>query len=340
MALFWLTAALLTVLLSPGSSRMVPGLTALRPKHQSTDMCSECSGLLLLSTNMISSSSTKTAMYDALLALCGRLPPVQASMCQKQVDTHLASVLQQSQSPDKSCGLFGLCADTKEVPDLSESRSEKEQFSPVCTLCVMVVKKLEALLPKNMTEDAIRSLLADVCALMPKSYEQQCEDFVDKYGDDIVEFLLSSAAPHTICTLLHLCLLNDTPAPQASLPSDCDSCRTLSVLSRVHQGLNQDLNQTEAQREAFLWSVCDLYPRAIPKCEAFIRVYSSELLRVLGPQQDHSDPCERAELCVSRKETPLLGQRRCTWGPSYWCRDMQTAQECGNQAFCKKFVWK
>ncbi|XP_055080165.1 surfactant protein Bb isoform X2 [Periophthalmus magnuspinnatus] len=300
MAYLWLTAALLTVLLCPGSSRMVPNpLTALKPKHLSTDMCSECSSLLLLSTNMISSSSTK-----------------------------------------KSCGLLGLCPDTKEAPGYTESRSEKERFSPVCTLCVMVVKKLETLLPKNMTAEAIRSLLSDVCSLMPKSYQEKCEDFVHKYGDDIVEFLLSSAAPHTICTLLHLCLLNDMPAPQASLPSDCDSCRTLSVLSRVHLGLDQDLNRTEAQSLAFLGSVCGLHPHAIPKCEAFTRVYTSQLLRVLGHNPDNSDSCEIADLCVPRKQAPLLGQRRCTWGPSYWCRDMQTAQECGNQVFCKKFVWK
>uniref|UniRef100_A0A3B3W081 Saposin B-type domain-containing protein n=1 Tax=Poecilia latipinna TaxID=48699 RepID=A0A3B3W081_9TELE len=76
-------------------------------------------------------------------------------------------------------------------------------FNPVCTLCLMVIKKLETMLPKNMTE-VILSFSTEVCDLIPSSYKDQCDDFVDKYGAEIIEFLLTSAAPHTICSLLHL----------------------------------------------------------------------------------------------------------------------------------------
>lgn len=55
--------------------------------------------------------------------------------------------------------------------------------------------------------------MAEVCDLIPESYKEECSDFVDKYGVQIVEFLLSSAAPHTICSLLHLCLFNEKPVP-------------------------------------------------------------------------------------------------------------------------------
>lgn len=301
-----------------------------------------------MSQNMISGSQTKTLVYEALLSLCLSLPSALASRCQTQVNSHLTKALLHSPNSAKStesCELFGLCAlEAKEEEGagsraVAESRSEKGEFGPVCALCVLVVKKLETLLPKNMTEDAIRALLAEVCSLVPQSYKDQCDEFVQKYGDEIVDFLMSSAAPHTLCTLLHLCLLNDTPAPHASVPSDCDSCRTLSVLSRLHLGLSKDLNQTESW-SSFLQSVCALHPRAIPKCEAFTRVYSSQLHRVLGQQLDAPDACERAALCAPLREASPLGQRRCTWGPSYWCRDVKTAQECGNQAFCKKFVWK
>lgn len=299
-----------------------------------------------MSQNMISRSQTKVVVYEALQSLCQSLPSAQASHCHAQVNTHLTKALLQSPSSVKSpesCELFGLCAverDEQGSSAVGESRSEKEQFSPVCTLCVLVVKKLEELLPKNMTEDAIRALMAEVCSLIPQSYKDQCDDFVQKYGDEIVDFLLSSAAPHTICTLLHLCLLNDTPALQASIPSDCDSCRTLSVLSRLHLDLNKDLNQSESRTSTFLQSVCALHPHAIPKCKAFTRLYSSQLLRVLGHQLGAPDACERVALCAPLREASLLGEKRCTWGPSYWCRDVKTAQECGNQAFCKKFVWK
>lgn len=38
---------------------------------------------------------------------------------------------------------------------------------------------------------------------------------------------------------------------------------------------------------------------------------------------------QRADLCVTSKQLELLGKNRCTWGPSYWCKDAETAQECG-----------
>lgn len=38
-----------------------------------------------------------------------------------------------------------------------------------------------------------------------------------------------------------------------------------------------------------------------------------------------SSTLQTAELCVPE----LLGKKRCTWGPSYWCKDVQTAQKCG-----------
>lgn len=55
--------------------------------------------------------------------------------------------------------------------------------------------------------------MEEVCDLVPASYKQQCDDFVNKYGADIAEFLFSSVAPHTICMVLHLCLFKEQPVP-------------------------------------------------------------------------------------------------------------------------------
>lgn len=116
-------------------------------------------------------------------------------------------------------------------------------FNPACAFCLFVIKKLESLLPPNVTEvtlvvnmsfitwndvkvtlfffflslqDALMKLMGEVCDLLPESYKNQCDDFIAKYGKEIVEFLLSSAAPHTICTLLHLCLLEEQTVPGQS----------------------------------------------------------------------------------------------------------------------------
>ncbi|XP_053181610.1 surfactant protein Bb [Scomber japonicus] len=342
------------VSLCPGDSRfIIDPLSVIKVKSLTSGICSECSQIIQLSTNMISSRDTKETVYEALHALCQHLPGEQASECDSQVKMYLPKILQQTPDQlkaDETCMAFGLCAAHKEeellklphsavdedASSLSTSTSTHEMFNPACTLCLFLIKKLETLLPKNMTEDALMKIMEEFCSLVPHSYKDQCDDFVDKYGVQIVEFLLSSAAPHTICTLLHICLFKETPAPEVFLPSDCESCRTLAVLSRLHLGLNS----TQPQTSTFLQSVCLHHPNAIPKCEAFIKIYGSRLQHVLGNQLDRPDACERADLCAATKKLEPLGKNRCTWGPSYWCRDMKTAKECGNQVFCENLIWK
>ncbi|XP_069577665.1 surfactant protein Bb isoform X1 [Brachyistius frenatus] len=343
------------VSLWPGDSRFViDPLSFIRQKSLTLDICPECSQIIQLSSNMISSSDTKETVYEALHMLCQRLPREQASECDSQVKMYLPKVLQQTPAnlePRETCEAFGLCASRKEellkLPhqvtnkDISSSAPDTgtkthKQFNPVCTLCLFIIKKLETMLPKNMTEDTLKKLMGEVCNLVPKSYKDQCDDFVDKYGVAIIEFLLSSAAPHTICTLLHLCLFKEQPVPEVFFPSDCESCRTMAVLSRLHLGLNA----TQPQTSTFLQSVCAHHPNAIPKCEAFTKIYGSRLQKVLGNQMDIPPACERANLCVSSKELEPLGKNHCTWGPSYWCKDVPTAKKCGNQAFCEKYMWK
>ncbi|XP_035668816.1 prosaposin-like isoform X1 [Branchiostoma floridae] len=35
----------------------------------------------------------------------------------------------------------------------------------------------------------------------------------------------------------------------------------------------------------------------------------------------------------------LLGERRCSWGPGYWCKGIDTAKECGAIDHCAQAVW-
>lgn len=59
-------------------------------------------------------------------------------------------------------------------------------------------------------------LMGEVCDHAPQHYKEKCDDFVAKYGAAIADFLLSSAAPHTICMLLHVCLVRERPPPGSS----------------------------------------------------------------------------------------------------------------------------
>lgn len=55
-------------------------------------------------------------------------------------------------------------------------------------------------------------LLEKICDHLPAHYKEECNNFLDNYGKQLIDFLLTSATPHTICMLLHLCLVQDAPA--------------------------------------------------------------------------------------------------------------------------------
>ncbi|KAF7669631.1 hypothetical protein LDENG_00166770 [Lucifuga dentata] len=355
MAVFGFIVVIFAVSLYYGESRfIIDSFSSIAHKSLTPGICSKCSQIMEISTNMISSKDSLETVYETLHSLCQRLPGGQTSECDSQVKMYLPKVLQHTAGHLKSseaCMVFGLCAvQSEQEKKLTHQATEEHtshsglstnthvngQATPTCTLCMFIIKKLENLLPKNMTEDALRKLMGEICDLIPHSYKEECDDFIAKYGTQIIDFLLSSAAPHTICTLLHLCFFKESAGREMSLPSDCESCRTLAVLSRLHLGLNS----TEPQTSSFLQSVCLHYPNAIPKCEVFTKIYSSRLDKILGNQKDFPDACERADLCAVKKSLEPLGKDRCTWGPKYWCKDVKTAQACGNLAFCEKHMWK
>nr|XP_057927426.1 surfactant protein Bb [Doryrhamphus excisus]XP_057927427.1 surfactant protein Bb [Doryrhamphus excisus] len=307
MSAFGFRLVVLMASVCPGDFMFIKDpLAFMRHKSVTSDMCSECGHIIQLSANMISSKDRKEHVYETLHALCQHLPDKEASECDFQLKVYLPKILQQTLGQNEvaaTCSAFGLCVthsheegklfkhDTmRDVPVLTKTH---EQFNPACTLCLFVMRKLETMLPQNMTEDALMKLMDEVCDLLPTSYKDQCDDFVDKYGVQIVEFLLSSAAPHTICMLLHLCLFKDSPAPELPIPSDCESCRTLDMLSRLHLGLNA----TQTQTSSFLQSVCSQHPNAIPKCEAFTKLYGTQLQQGLGNQVDHTDVCDNLAFC-------------------------------------------
>ncbi|XP_023834288.1 prosaposin-like isoform X3 [Salvelinus sp. IW2-2015] len=319
-------------------------------QSSTSDICSDCSQIIELFTDMISNTDTQELINSTLDDLCQRLPGgVAQSHCVSQVQMYLPQALQYLigiLKPGETCMVLGLCAvhSKRGAPkqlsptitdmDLSNAvldsgTNPEVQVSPQCTFCVYLMKKLESVLPTDKIEDAIVKLMGGVCGLLPASYKDQCNDFINKYGKKIVNFLLPSAAPYSICALLHL--FQETPSMEMLLSSDCDSCRTMAVLSRFHLGLNA----TESQTSSFLQSVCLKHPNTIPKCEMFTKLYGPRLQKVLGSQMD---ACERADVCVVVKEQHLLRKNHCTWGPIYICRDVKTSHECGMVDFCQKVM--
>ncbi|KAJ8379310.1 hypothetical protein SKAU_G00000880 [Synaphobranchus kaupii] len=345
------SAVLARVFMEPAHIRL--GSTKLSATQ---DSCKDCTQILELFADMVANADTQELIENNLDDLCSRMPGGKAKeTCLKKTKQYLpiaVHFLTKFITPDQACMLLGLCG------NLSEGKEEElltnhitdgdmasvvpvrgthpvVQVSPQCTFCLYLIHKVEDMLPKERTEDAIVKALDKVCQILPSHYKVQCEDFINKYGKEVIEFLLSSTAPHVICALLHLCLFQEQPVVELPPPSECDSCQTLMALSRLHLGSNL----TEDRASSFLESVCRLHPFAIPKCGIFTQRYGFRLQRILGKQGDALDICEKEDLCVSGNEEKMLGGDHCTWGRDYVCGDMKTALECDSVLFCQRYMW-
>lgn len=103
-----------------------------------------------------------------------------------------------------------------------------------CSFCVLFVRTLEKMLPKERTEvkhtclastnpqllrwlslrvlqSAVIDLLEEVCNILPLAYHSQCQALVGKISKTVLDAILSYATPQAICSLLHMCKGQEAP---------------------------------------------------------------------------------------------------------------------------------
>ncbi|KAK2845780.1 hypothetical protein Q7C36_010634 [Tachysurus vachellii] len=270
------------------------------------NMCSDCVTIMELFSDMLSHPETQDMIQETFFDICRRLPQGRViSDCLDFVRKYLPLVVQRfvaftAHKEGEICTMLGLCAVQPEhrAPELlnvglqevqlSRGTSQEFQVSPQCTFCLFLIKKLEDMLPKERTEETVVKLLEKICDHLPEHYKDQCNNILENYGKQIIDFLLTSATPHTICMFLHLCLVQDTPALEPALPSHCKTCKILMILTQIHL----DQNATEIQTASLLWKTCHRHPNALPGCEPFIQSHVTKLVNIVSKQEEAVNACQ------------------------------------------------
>uniref|UniRef100_A0AAQ4S131 Saposin B-type domain-containing protein n=1 Tax=Gasterosteus aculeatus aculeatus TaxID=481459 RepID=A0AAQ4S131_GASAC len=144
------------------------------------DVCQDCTQIFELLADMVSNADLqKPAEVCRIIGLCG--------------------------SPDKQEMLLSyIVREALQVSGRSENVAEMQPTTQ-CSFCVLVIKTLEDLLPKERTEDALISLLEEICHILPASYRDQCQTVIGKFSKPVLDAILSYATPEAVCTLMGLC---------------------------------------------------------------------------------------------------------------------------------------
>lgn len=328
------------------------------PKAENKDICQDCLQLVGdIQDSLKTNSSFAKMLIENYLKECDELGGGLSEMCKTYINQYGELALQMMiQMPAKDlCCAAGLCSKKasplqdlipakvivpaiKLQPAIKMEPKTPENRLPICELCQMVVENVEKLLDENRTREYIKSALEKVCDILPSKYCKECKDFVDTYSDLIITMMEQAGSPKFICMAMGCC---SARAPQivkidsAKLKfGNCAVCKM--IMDYLDNVLGQ--NSTRQKIEQTLEKICNFIPSVFDECCAVIDAYGPMILDLLVKEMAPRLVCVEIGLCPGVQK-PLLGTEKCMWGPSYWCKDLETAGSCNAIEHCKLHVW-
>ncbi|XP_067828875.1 prosaposin [Heptranchias perlo] len=322
-------------------------------KSKSNDaVCLDCNQFI---TDIQTAVKENTSFLDELIAQLKKqcnLGPGLTELCEKYISLHaprVAEVLMQTDAK-AICTVNGFCQRAATVPlqllqkaivNPVQKKLMPVEVSQGCVICEFAMQQIDKFLQQNTTEEEITNAVAKVCSILPATVGSECEGFVKQYGKAVVELLAQELDPALVCTVLGLCKNADHVVVAKIKPKQlragalCEACK--SMVSYLDALLEK--NATLAEIVAALDKVCNLMPPAMhDECDQLVTQYGAEILQVLLQSMDPDFVCTKVGACVGAKEQ-LLGADRCVWGPSYWCKNMETANQCNAVEHCKRHIW-
>ncbi|XP_059802189.1 prosaposin isoform X2 [Hypanus sabinus] len=322
--------------------------------QSSDNVCLNCNQFISnIQTTMKENVEFQNELITHLKKQCN-VGPGLTELCEKYIALNgpqVAEVLIQ-RSAEEICTAAGFCDKAITVPmqvlqepivHPVQKNEVLEAGSAGCVICEFVMQEVKKLLQENTTEEAITDTLIKVCSVLPDTVKSECEDFISEYGKAVEELLLQELDPVVVCRTIGLCKHAERTAlgSQKAKPKQLQSGALCEICKTVVQKLDSLLEEksTEEEIKAALDEVCTLLPKSIQdECDNLVAEYEPLLIQVLLQSLDPDFVCKSIGACTDAKQH-LLGANECVWGPSYWCKNMETANQCNAVEHCKRHIW-
>ncbi|XP_062926876.1 prosaposin isoform X2 [Mobula hypostoma] len=324
-----------------------------KPKSND-DVCLNCNQFISnIQTTMKENVDFQNELITHIKKQCN-VGPGLTELCEKYIalqGPQVAEILMQ-RSAEEICTATGFCDKATTVPmqvlqepivHPVQKNEGLEAGSPGCAICEFAMTEIKKLLQENTTEEAITDALIKVCSILPVTVKSECEEFVNVYGKAVEELLLQELDPVLVCRVIGLCKQAEETAlgSQKAKPEQLQSGALCKICKTMVQMLDTLLEKkrTVAEIEAALDKVCSLLPEPMQdECDDLVAQYGALLIQVLLQSLDPDFVCKNIGACTEVKEH-LLGANKCIWGPSYWCKNMETANQCNAVEHCKRHIW-
>nr|XP_003218518.1 PREDICTED: prosaposin [Anolis carolinensis] len=297
---------------------------------------------------------------------CERLRPELADECKKYAFVYAHAFVQLlidllDRPPRSICEEIRFCDSTQaepsptlpasqlpvlQAPDSIKKNSNEENSYMVCGICKKMIQIAEDMVENNATEMAIVHQMENVCYVFPHQMFAECKDFVHSYGQAVVIMLLDATKPESVCIVLRFChkdislstgsAVTETAALEEVQKNEGKMCHMCTF---VIQYFDDELekNATQAQIGTMLTKGCQLLPEALVYiCDELVLQYEPAAVQLLIQVMEPTYVCAKIGACPS---SYLLGLEACSWGPSYWCKNADTAAQCRATEYCKNHLW-
>ncbi|KAB0800131.1 hypothetical protein PPYR_08011 [Photinus pyralis] len=317
-------------------------------RNVDADVCLICEFLMSEVQNKLKDNATEEEVKELLNKVCN-------SFSSKYIKTHCLDFVRQyedvviqllinSLSPADVCKALHLCKDQEQIPQVTDLMIDYERHkplnvpsvkSPQCTLCKVVMLQIEKMLNGSVDEAKILKTLEEVCKLVPHE-EQKCDQFIEKYGKQILTFLEYAMAPAEFCSIVGLCSTNVLQLQVRK----CAVCEVVvDIVHKILENPNIDHSISHVFEKA-----CKAVPTKNQDiCRGLVAVFGDRIINLLASLMEPVEVCQKIRFCGSHSIRPheqtLLGRTKCTRGPGYWCQSEATATECGAMEHCKKNIW-
>ncbi|KAK7082394.1 hypothetical protein SK128_021438, partial [Halocaridina rubra] len=164
-----------------------------------------------------------------------------------------------------------------------------------CVMCEFALQFLQNMLEEKSTREQIEEAVEKLCDMMPHTIAEECEDYVEAYGDQVIELLAQEIDPSQICPMLHLC-----PSPgleQSPVAKEDVTCVMCEYAMTQLEDILQD-HKTEDDIRQALDSLCGYLPKTVrTECLTFVDTYTDQIIHLLIDGLSPDQVCVELGLC-------------------------------------------
>ncbi|KAG7155148.1 Prosaposin-like 2 [Homarus americanus] len=173
-----------------------------------------------------------------------------------------------------------------------------------CVMCEFALHFLQNMLEQKDTREDIEEAVEKLCDMMPRTIAEECDDYVEAYGDQVIELLAQEIDPSQICPMLHLCPAVTETQVASSQGEDVSCVMCEYAMTTLEEFLKDD--KTEENIRNALDKLCGMLPKSVTvDCKTFVDTYSEQIIQMLIDDLTPDQVCIQLGLCKP-KELPRL----------------------------------